>query len=1773
MLTLSGWEIFVVYIPTILFFVIFLWQLIAGLRRGLRKSTILFINMMIAMGVTLIIFFIFFGSKFDENLVKYYNVIANWFNLGSLGSVLGTGVEHARLSDYILDLIVKNIDSTKYVISDTASLSATIQLVIVLAESITRYVVFFVMSIVYYLMKFLLYIIYLIFFKEKRYKKKIAQNFCLGISTKEYKPKHLWGMAVGAFRGLVVGIFIFSFIGGAFHMLTNGEYSKDDLIEEDVIVADSFRINSVIEMVNRYGKTGIGQVLESIGTKKNGPWYLLIADGIISVDYKVTIDGEEVGGTLVPRKELGPIMGLVKDSYILFKDYNVDLNRLNDPTYLSEALNSEINGITLADQLDKMIESHNFGNYTINLCQSFLNAVMANLPENTDDANGDGSQDMAAKLLNCIFKGEHAVKASSLVTNESISNALNLAITVLVNYQDINNFASEFKNSEQQTETLVFGLKPLNEETKKTYKGVSDTLVAIGDYIGKLDCIKDGLISDIVIILLDTLKMDGVDKTDSFKNQEYINSCEQVKWKNNLHDICNTLADFVNHITEYNLYDTNALLNDIIDNLDNENSDSRKIIDEILDADFSGVILNNPNLINIMSQTINNSTQGLISLGSNIKLGTYYDVNNDKHEGDLTNIIKNFISETKIIYNIVKENKDQPKKIVSDIFENESVTSKLSNIVDSKSTIYSPTLHSIISSALMNLNIVMPENSGIRIVIEEEYVDDNQINSEALTEALSTIIKYIPKFLADDFNYKTDVTTTMLNDLVGIKLLRASISEVIYYALSQVEEINNYIPNTFLLGDGNDNNLKKWTEKNGEIDILLQIINAGEKEDEQSKSLLQLLLNYSDETDIVKEFLAYDLETLDTIETALLDSNVLNCIIVGFIEDISINETKIKLPNLCMSSVGNKKKIKSDLNIFTILKETNLYDVIKSDDVTNNVINFMFDTDKIDIIFSNRIINSIMTQSLLSLNKDEVRIIVPITSYTEEAIKVNDKIIKTTEITGAIKILKTLFMRDEDGKYNINKIDYNKIFDIYLNETDIIGATVAGIVRLKVKDPVKIPTNLVTVDLEQNYVSSGWKEEIVDVIDGLKALKITFNNDGNVSFKANDVIKNLNKIAEGYDKTNLERMYASDTLKLTMYNTIIKSDDAVKMPLDAIDILLNVEDDKYIKLNEIEALVNTVNALGIEDIENFDVKGIFKDQTKFEALNKAMSDSTILRYTTTSYLLKNEEHIFVPDCAYDTNTISKMISTAEAQALVNVIEICGDLDTFNYNEIFKKEADDIISIVNNSSIIRSTLTNNLKKNDNIGIPKSAYDLEAAQVAKELKASARNEMLTKDEFEGLILVIKNIGLNSTDDFNFDNIFKLNKEEVFINLNKSTVLRYTIGAKLNESDNLIVPKAAYDDTIIVDDCFLDSNSTDYLYKKVLLETEIEALFDVIEKCNGTTEGFDFNTLLNDLSFDFASKVNSSYILRRTVTEKMPENINVPDEACEKIYEERYIKTNEITALFDATSLLNLSNTKDFNFDSFLNIANIDETINKSLILRCTVTDTICHVDKLTVTKLVMDAEYKSLIITKEELTSLVSAINTLGITSLESTDVSIEKISTNLNVILESGILTATISDNMYTKNCKLDLDYNDSTYLWNDANNVNNYYVMQNTYIKEYIDTIIEVLGEDASYGATINLNTYDSQTISKIKTMAKSRIILLTNSQDIIDYVNNLNLLLRSLNIKSININDYTAYVNSILMYQGNEFSINDNLEIISDVDGLISKINEAIEQLPNYQI
>lgn len=1858
MLALSGWENLIVYIPTILFLLIFFWQLIAGLRRGLRKSTILFINMVIAMGVTLIIFFIFFGGSFDKNIVTYYNKLSNAFGFESLSKLFNTNIEHTRLSDYILDAVVNAINENETLITDTASLESAIQLIFALVQSLIKLFAFFIMLPIYFILKGILYIVYVIFFKEKRYKKKITQNFLLGASTKAYKPRHLWGMALGGLRGLIVGIFILSFIGSVFHILTNGEYSKDDLIEDDLIVADSFRLNSVVEMVNRYGKTGVGQVLEAVGTKKNGPWYLMIADGIISVDYKIVIDGDDVDGTFIPRKELGPIMGLVKDGYVIFRDYNVDMSRLSDPAYLSEALNSELDGISLADSLDKLIDAHQFGNYTISLCQSFLNALMANIPDTvTATTDENGNVDIAARILNCVFKGEHAVKASSLISNESITNALSLAITVLTNYQDINDFASRFGNS-NQTESLVFGLKPLTEETKKTYDGVTNTLIAIGDYISKLDCVKDGLISDIVIVLLDTLNMDGIDTIDSFQNQEYLNSCYQVQWKNNLKDICDILASFVGHITEYNLFDTDALLDDIVNNLDDANSESRKLIDTILNADFSGVILNNPNLINIMSQTINNSTNGLIILGNDIKLGCYFDSNNVRYNGDLINIISNFIPEAKTIYNIVRENKDNSKMIVKKIFENESLTNKLTSIVDTRSQVYSPTLHSIISSALINLNKVMG-NTGIRVVIEEQYIDNYKINSEVLTEALSTIIKYIPVFIDDSFDYKKSVTTTMLNDLAGIKLLRGTISEVIYYALSQIDKINGYIPDTYVLGEGNDANLYGWTTTDGEIDTLLAIINAGEKKDDQeSKSLLQLFLNMSDDTDIVEEFLSYDYDTLGVIENSLVKSNVINCIIAGFVQDFSINGTKIVLPNLCLKAVGNKKKISSDLNLFTIMKQTDLYSIIKSDDMVNDIINFLFDTEMLDTIFSNKIINTIMTQALISLSSDSVTIVVPYTSYTDEALAANDKIIKTTELTGAIEILKTLFETDAEGKYDISKINYNKILDIYLDKTDIIGATVANIVRTKIKDPIKLPAAMKNSDLEVNYVSSGWKEEIKALIDGLKALKIIFDNDGNVSFEINDIVKSLKNVVEGSSKTNLERLYESDILKLTLYNAIASNTDAIKIPEDSVDLLYNVKDDKYIIKSEVETLISIIDDLNIEDIKNFDVKAIFADTEKLNKLDVSLSKSTILRYTITSYLLKSEDKVFVPDYAYDANTISKMISKEESSALIDIIKICGDLENFDYNKIFEKDIDEIKNMLRKSSIIRSTLTNNLKKNKNIGIPESAYDADMLP-ENENQASDRNEMLTIEEFGALLDMIKSLGSNSMENFNFDSLFTQNKELLISCLEKSTVLRYTIGAKLNETNEIVVPKAAYDLNVTADSRFLSGNSSDYLYTKVVSLSEIGILFDVIEQCGNTTKNFDFNNLFGNENIDFKKLVNESYILRKTVTDMMPSNILVPIKACEDILNDIFITKFEISTLFDLikecgatatdfdfnnllenTNLVNtinssyilratvtqtldktsaitvpvaakdkdampiyrgiddteaknnfkaittdemtnlfncinnlkIKNTNEFDFNSFLATEDIANTINTSLILRCTVTKTICSTSKLVVTVDAMDSNYSELILSDTELTNLVNVINQLGANNLNDVNVSISKIKGSfLDSVFESIILTSTISDTMYKNNCYLDSKYNNTTKLCNaDSISANDYYVMDALYMKEYINTIVSILGDGASYGSSITLSSYDEETLKKISKMADSRIILLTNSENIIQYVENINKYLSNIGYSThrINVENYEQDVSDVRYYDQKSGFNTTTRTIVSDVGGLIEEIKNVIHYL-----
>ncbi|MBS1477141.1 MAG: hypothetical protein HP024_04265, partial [Acholeplasmatales bacterium] len=281
---------------------------------------------------------------------------------------------------------------------------------------------------------------------------------------------------------------------------------------------------------------------------------------------------------------------------------------------------------------------------------------------------------------------------------------------------------------------------------------------------------------------------------------------------------------------------------------------------------------------------------------------------------------------------------------------------------------------------------------------------------------------------------------------------------------------------------------------------------------------------------------------------------------------------------------------------------------------------------------------------------------------------------------------------------------------------------------------------------------------------------------------------------------------------------------------------------------------------------------------------------------------------------------------------------------------------------------------------------------------------------------------------------------------------------------------------------------------------------------------------------------------------------------------------ITTAEMTNLFSCINNLKIKNTKEFDFNSFLATENIANTINTSLILRCTVTKTICSTSKLVVTVDAMDSNYSELILSDTELTKLVNVINQLGANNLNDVNVSISKIKGSfLDSIFESIILTSTISDTMYKNNCYLDSKYNNTTKLCNaDSISANDYYVMDALYMKEYINTIVSILGDGASYGSSISLSSYDEETLKKISKMADSRIILLTNSENIIQYVENINKYLSNIGYSThrINVESYEQDVSDVRYYDQKSGFNTTTRTIVSDVGGLIEEIKNVIHYL-----
>lgn len=158
--------------PTLVFVFCLTIAFLFGLWRGLRKSVILLIQAAVVFGILLIIYFIVVNQpSTDPNL---FDFISKIIGEGKIQQALKVSPDNKSFADCFIEFIPKQVsfnEGIALVLKDNGAYLAS------LADMAVRIVIALVFGIIYLLGIFLLYIIYLLFYPQRKYEKKLKDEY------------------------------------------------------------------------------------------------------------------------------------------------------------------------------------------------------------------------------------------------------------------------------------------------------------------------------------------------------------------------------------------------------------------------------------------------------------------------------------------------------------------------------------------------------------------------------------------------------------------------------------------------------------------------------------------------------------------------------------------------------------------------------------------------------------------------------------------------------------------------------------------------------------------------------------------------------------------------------------------------------------------------------------------------------------------------------------------------------------------------------------------------------------------------------------------------------------------------------------------------------------------------------------------------------------------------------------------------------------------------------------------------------------------------------------------------------------------------------------------------------------------------------------------------------------------------------------------------------------------------------------------------------------
>ena len=512
---LSQYGGIIIYVPTIIFLVVVIINILKGLLRGFRKNLILTCLSLGSCIIAYLIFILVLRKPFFEKWVLniYENIVGE-----SLNKTLNVSESYTRIKEIISASIESNIND-EGARSVYGNFSPYVE---ALAECVLG-IVYMIFTLILWCLIYLIVgrlIIYTFFLSERKYKKKIEaeneaakqeaiareeamakeneakkadeevntsetqepiegeKNTEVTYIVKEYKKRRLLGGVVGAVKGLILAFLVISVFGSIYYVSTG---LKTDVYEsgETVTVSyngENYDLTEIYKFIYDYNDAPLNKAMN--GMRISGvPAYASVGNLFCKGTLKVSEDG--IHTKIYPMNELANVMEIMHNGVQVLNKYNIVLSK----DVLTELGVLIDNNPEFVDDLYDVITS--FGKTPLHRA---LGRTVTNHFAEMVVESGHSS-----KYFETVFLGENAINISDILTKNDIRQFINIAskaITVYNDYDSSKDIKDVIINKCNDVKTLTDELLKLSlfvdDNKSKLNACVSDLLELVFDNYNKL---------------------------------------------------------------------------------------------------------------------------------------------------------------------------------------------------------------------------------------------------------------------------------------------------------------------------------------------------------------------------------------------------------------------------------------------------------------------------------------------------------------------------------------------------------------------------------------------------------------------------------------------------------------------------------------------------------------------------------------------------------------------------------------------------------------------------------------------------------------------------------------------------------------------------------------------------------------------------------------------------------------------------------------------------------------------------------------------------------------------------------------------------------------------------------------------------------------------------------------------------------------------------------------------------------------------------------------